>query len=172
MSVNYNRVKYYNLGRPYFDTKVVPSRPPEVFEILEYSTYPLTQQKYYRTTNIFEIQGRSPYVATNDVVCDTTTYLTYLSEDEKYIFIKFKNSFNGALSYYALTYTLTPYLSVINWLNCGDVVDVSKLQYTTLCVLSGGGGGCEFVEEYNGFYYPRNGTSQVLGANMTIRYIS
>jgi hypothetical protein len=103
-------------------------------------------------------------------VCDTTTYLTYLSEDENYAFVKFKDSFNGALSYYALTYTLTPYLSVIDWLNCNDVVDVSKLQYSALCVI--GAGGCEFVEEYNGFYYPRNGTSQVLGNNMTIRYIS
>ena len=171
MPVNYKRVKYYSLGRPYFDTKVVPSRPPKVFEITSYSPDTSIQQKYYRTSNIFEIQGRSPYVATNDVVCNTTTYLTYLSEDEKFAFIKFKDSFNGSLSYYALTRVFNPPYDPITWLNCGDVVDVSKLYYYSLCITSSGTG-CDFVEEYNGFYYPKDGTSVIGSNSMTINYIS
>jgi len=173
MSVSYRRVNYYSLGKPYYDNKVIPPRPPECFEI--YKT-PQTgkeeiEQKYYRTTDVYEIQGRTPYVSTAcDVVCNTTNYLSYLSEDGKFLFSKFKD-YNGSLDIYCLFNINQNPIPVITWLNCGDVVDATTLFINTLCVI--GVSGCDWVDEYNGYYFPKNGLNSISGSiTMGINYLS
>lgn len=175
MPVSYKRVQYYSLGRPYYDNKVLPSGIPNALEIMFLTNNEDVRQIYYLQEPTLELKGRSPFVISqNDVVCNQTTYLTYLSQDKRYIFIFFRN-FNNSLDLYMLTNSNITYPPpVIDW-ECGDVVSASNLIFNTLCVDSTGSG-CDWVKSYevDGVIYkfPKDGTSSVGGqGEITIRYI-
>jgi len=166
MSVSYNRVKYYSLGKPYYDNKITLPYP-DCFEITNLTIgYSQLLQKYYRQGQTITLQGRTPYVDDVDVVCSQLQYLTYISEDKKNMFVYCNDVINGSVSFYTL---ISNNVNVpINWNTCGSVKTFNSLFFFVFDLVYP-----DWVRTEGGYSFPKEGTNLISPTDtMTINYLS